>query len=151
MSEIAVPTTAIQRTRRGRWRATNMISSAAMNGAHVMIDSRGSDVIDTPITVGLSTFGFGLSRSCRDPLNPDDEDDHPEGHGVDVILCTTGLHRSHVVAGGERPRAGGVKDTIDNVAVDPANRSRQSQQNDAISELEDVIDPEAREGSATNG
>jgi hypothetical protein len=37
-----VVTSAIHRTARGRWRAVNMMSSAPMNGDHVMIESSGT-------------------------------------------------------------------------------------------------------------
>ena len=68
-------TSAMSRTASGRWRATNMMSTAPTNGAHVMIDSTGN----------------GITRSPQAPLGQHEEQQDAERHPVDVVLRQPGL------------------------------------------------------------
>ena len=73
--ETAVLTSAMSRTASGRWRATNMMSTAPTNGAHVMMDSTGN----------------GITRSPQAPLGQHEEQQHAERDAVDVVLRESGL------------------------------------------------------------
>src|SRR5688572_11541012 len=100
ISEMLVPTTDTHRTRSGRCRAKNMMTSALTKGAHVMIERRGSLL---------------MIRAASPELNPEEKNQQSDGHTVHVILRTSRLYGAHVVAGGQRPRAERIEDAVHEV------------------------------------
>src|SRR5574339_1208551 len=121
-----VETTASQRTRSAFRRARNMISSAPTKGDQVMIDSSGKL---------LRPRGMA---SLSGPSHPDHQEEDAEGHAVDVVLGLAGLDASKPVPQGERPGAEHVQDSVDDVAVDPADRPRDPEEPVPVDQREEV-------------
>src|SRR5262245_59207677 len=105
-----------------------MMSTAPMNGAHVMTESTGQPLM-----------------SAR-PSAPDEEQEHAQGHAVDVVLREPGLEPAQAVAEAERPGAEEVHDAVHDVAVDPADDARHAQDDAPVNRGEQVVEPEALDG-----
>src|SRR5689334_9393989 len=107
------------RTVSGRWRARNMISTAPMNGIQVITESTGKRVTST-------------EASWTHQMRPHQQQQDTERDAVNVVLRLARLQPAQRVAGAQRGRAEDVDEAVHDVAVDPADRSRQAEQDDAI-------------------
>src|SRR4030095_8202408 len=122
--ETAVLTSAMSRKGSGRWRATNMMSTAPTNGAHVMMDSTGN----------------GITRSPQAPLSQHEEQQHAERHAVDVILRQPGLQPAQPGASPQRQCAQHVEHAVDQIAIRPADQPREGQQDVPVEAGEDGVE-----------
>src|SRR6267142_5073021 len=130
--DTAVVTRAMRRTHSGWWRATNMMSTAPTNGAHVMIDRTGN----------------GITRSPQPPLGQHEEQQDAERDPVDVVLRLSGLDSAQPVAGPQRQSTQHVEHAVHQVAVRPADQAREGEQHTAVQAGEDGVEEVAapREG-----
>src|SRR5215475_5766843 len=87
--------TASHRTSSGRWRAVNMMSTAAANGAHVITDSTGQPVILCSLNVEECGWAAGPLRASGAHRGAVATRELP------CCLCAFGAHRGAVATAGQ--------------------------------------------------
>src|SRR6185436_6270750 len=131
--ETAVVTSAMSRTASGRWRAQNMISSAPTNGDHVMTERTGNGIMTArPGPRRAAKRPAGSGPSPEPPLREHEQQEGPERDAVDVVLGQPRLQTAHPLPRPQGPRTQHVQHAVHQVAVDPADESRDPEQHDAI-------------------
>src|SRR3989442_14728216 len=104
-----------------------MISNAPTNGAHVMSDSTGMPAVIGASSVIQVPAERGEDAVSSPELGPDEEEEHAEGDAIDIVLRLAALHAPEHVAAAERPRAQHVEHAVDEIAIDPSDEARETQ------------------------